>query len=397
MQTIEPEILDSLIYDMVKHNSLFIKLINFSKIYFDDSTSTAYVKFDKTDFKPLHIGINQIFWENSSDEFKKFILTHEILHVVLDHGRRTALYKSIYGTSNKLMNIACDICVNRDCVDIFGFKKEYLDPNNTFIWGQNIFDNWDDIKNSNMEFFASILVDIPDERLLASTVDEHQFIENATDQSIDAPTPEIDDILADIRRSLIETQPQIFSHNEKNTPVKKSLNNLIVTCSYKELNKLEVKKENWIFKPRRFINGNFFLPSEYDETHPAIKRKCNLLVFMDSSGSCVGVLNKIYNIALSIDKNKFNTEIFSFDTQVYPVVNGNIKGGGGTRFSCITEYLQKNKTKYDLIFVVTDGFGGDISIHDPHKWVFMISDFTKNKTLLRNLTNKRVFDLDDFE
>ena len=92
--------------------------------------------------------------------------------------------------------------------------------------------------------------------------------------------------------------------------------------------------------------------------------------------------------------------LFCFDTQVFEtnLESKKIYGGGGTRFSILEEYVQKQMTtlkiSHPTIFVLTDGFGDTIFLKNPKKWHWFIVQYGTNNYI--DTECKNIYSLDNF-
>src|SRR5574343_1955448 len=73
--------------DLEKFHAIFYRMWMMGKPNFTEESPTAFVRFDKNgDF--LYFGINPKFWNELDFYNKLFVICHECLHVVLNHGMR---------------------------------------------------------------------------------------------------------------------------------------------------------------------------------------------------------------------------------------------------------------------------------------------------------------------
>lgn len=84
---------------------------------FSTSISTACVQFSKNEDKKLCIKFlfNKEFWDGLNYNEKTFLFTHEVLHVIFQHGyngRKFVESLPKEKQSHELLNIAQDICIN---------------------------------------------------------------------------------------------------------------------------------------------------------------------------------------------------------------------------------------------------------------------------------------------
>jgi len=118
-------------------NSLFYKVWELGTPRTTKEIPTAAVRFDKKGIK-IDFMFNPELWKNSDDYNRAFIISHEALHVALNHGSRMkgALEK---GEEMELINIAADIVVNHTLVNKFGFSRKKIKNANNFCWVDTVF------------------------------------------------------------------------------------------------------------------------------------------------------------------------------------------------------------------------------------------------------------------
>lgn len=126
-----------------KHHSLFAQFWTIGNIVEirHPHMPTAGVAFSKKDGAGLQFLINPDYWAKLNQEHDKpFIISHEIMHVYLDHGRRSL------GLDPKTSNIAQDVVINHYLVDYFGFDRSQLTFGETYCWRDTVFPGRDDIE-----------------------------------------------------------------------------------------------------------------------------------------------------------------------------------------------------------------------------------------------------------
>lgn len=100
-----------------------------------------------------------------------------------------------------------------------------------------------------------------------------------------------------------------------------------------------------------------------------------VLIAVDASGSMhPNTLEYISNLLGDEDNLKF--DFVSFDAEVWPFeLGGEFRGGGGTRFDIIDEYINRELSSYpDAVIVVTDGYAPHFTPTDPDRWVWLITE-----------------------
>ena len=85
----------------------------------DVNIPTAAVSFDRVG-KFLNFLFNPKFWKSLDDYEKLFVVSHEMLHLILNHGIRQV------GLIPELANIAMDVVVNETLVNYYGFDRNNI-------------------------------------------------------------------------------------------------------------------------------------------------------------------------------------------------------------------------------------------------------------------------------
>jgi hypothetical protein len=104
------------------------------------------------------------------------------------------------------------------------------------------------------------------------------------------------------------------------------------------------------------------------------ERKTEVAIFIDTSGSMGQAL--IERVAKLVGEIP-NAEAHwcAFDASVWPFEAGEeLRGGGGTSFQIIVDYLDGNdEIDPDCVLVLTDGYAPEISPPDSDKWIWLIT------------------------
>ena len=67
-------------------------------------------------------------------------------------------------------------------------------------------------------------------------------------------------------------------------------------------------------------------------------------------------------------------DMWAVDTQMYPIQFGEeVKGGGGTDFDAVVDYVRDLKDSYDFVVMYTDGYVNPFHPHEPWKWVVLLT------------------------
>lgn len=401
--------------EIAKHldssHSLFRKFWDLGEPKFTKKIPTAAVTFDETG-EFVDFLFNEDFWNKLSAYDRAFVTAHEMLHIILEHGFRINSKNSDKEIANKAM----DICVNSLLVNQFNFEKDKLKVEEVIggqlCWFENIFGaNCGKVKkNREAEYYYNILMKLKKEHNMdvsagAMVLDSHLTNEKAKDL-LDSLLPGAkDEILGDKKVAQIISK---YTENESNTEMNEICNMAGIgegtwqqaedkkTAFSRKWNRLIKKKdldfyvddfvdeESFTRRNRRmeFILENVLIPTDISvEKKVKDKEKTRLLMFLDTSGSCMPFMNDFFLAYRTIDKRRFDIRIYSFDTVVKPidVDNCKIHGGGGTDFKVIEKEVQRvfheeHLLKQPFVFVLTDGFGTAFNPVAPQNWFWFLSN-----------------------
>jgi predicted metal-dependent peptidase len=399
------------------HHSLFYKIVEMGKPFFTDKIPTAAVQFDK-EGKFINFLFNEKFWEKCDDYKKMFVICHEALHIVLQHGSRF-----LEGVDNKISNIAMDVVVNHSLVRDFGFIKEDVDSNNEYCWVDTVFKDKKYLgfpypDDESTEFYYNEIEKQKENNgggngngdSNGKLVDDHsgltdEQLEEAVKQTIDqvdaSEKQQLSDAINNIKNAGVDKGSWMTINKVKKSR-KKKWESIIKKWQFETLRFSSIEKEQWIRKSRRmsgFYNG-LILPSNAEiECFHLSKNKTDVYFFLDTSGSCINLAERFFTAANSLPKEKFNIRLFCFDTKVEEtdLSSGKIYGGGGTCFSIIEDCIQKEKLKHkkypSAVFIITDGMGTKVTPEHPTRWHWFLSKDNKRHIPKQSF----IYNLDDFE
>lgn len=381
-----------------EYHVLFYKLWQLGEPVFTDRIPTAAVSFDKQG-EYVQFKFNPDFWKEITAYERLFVIAHECLHVILNHGIRTLHCKDKF-----IANQCLDIVVNHLLIKSFGFDRKKLNilgkPNgNALCWVDTVFDT-PEPDNETFEYYYS---KVP--KSDAEILDCHDW--GNFDKLID-------EIKKDISPEELQSAlPALGMHAgiesgrweeiAKKKTVKKKKWETIIKDWVKNHTKLDlVNKEQWSRVNRRFglLTGKLHLPTEIEDDNKK-KDRIPVFLFMDTSGSCWNMKDRFISAALSIPQENFLLRTFFFDTCVAECElnspnNIKIYGGGGTSFAIIESKIQelilKEKIQYPEVFVITDGWGTHVYPQFPKKWHWILTQYSSTVYLPKdsntyNLTN----------
>lgn len=421
MNCLDKEEFNCIVDALKNHHSIFEKLWEISKPIFSDKISTAAVSFDK-EGNTVNFQINPIFWKDLTFTQKLFVISHEMLHVILYHGFRI---NNLDTSKIRLANLALDIVVNHSLVNKFNFKREEIDPDNKYCWVDTVFPINTPSYNEYYEYYFNLLASQSNDEKSSnldslSTLDSHDSLESfnckefeslvketlsneidqkESEQISDMVSEETSDIQNKCLNAGCNPGGLFFNANTSKVAPKKKWETIIKNWSRK-FNK-EIEVEQWTKTNRRmtFLSQDFLIPSD-NEIECFNKEKINVFFFLDTSGSCQGYANRFFTAAKTLPQDKFNVKLFCFDTEVYEtsLESGKLYGFGGTSFFCIERYIQiyikKHNINYpDACFIISDGYGDNVYPLKPEKWHWFLTvnytHFIPNKS--------KIYMLKDFE
>lgn len=395
-----------------QYHSVFQQFWEMGKPLFTTDIPTACIQFNAEGHFVAYL-FNPEFYKTLSIEQKAFVIAHESLHVILNHGER-----SIRG-ENTTANIALDIVVNHMLVRDFGMDRSKIDPHNKYCWIDTVFskneiekhkikDNW------SFEHYYNLLVK-KTEKHIWNLVDDHSNFGESGEHGVNQSNSE--DILSEIaetldedaKESLVKTIEEYYENDgetESNTLGNKgrgvSALGALLKIQIKEVKKKKkwetiikdwarkkIKVEFAVFEHWARINrrGNMLpediiLPSEMElEDLTNEDDKIFAYFFLDTSGSCAGYSQRFFDACCSLPTNRIEARFFSFDTSVYPacIQQGRLYGGGGTYFHIMEDRIQDDLKKGTLdkypdgVFVLTDGYGNNVHPQFPERWIWMMT------------------------
>jgi hypothetical protein len=352
----------------------------------------------------------------------------------------------------EVLNIAMDITVNSLLNNKFGFNRFKVKDGEKLCWVDTVFKDEKVRDDMNFEFYYNKIVDkqqkenggkpikfdvqladdhdglggqgisVPDMRNGNQQDDQDKFMKKMNKMMSGEDKQDLKDVVDkhfdkngnDGTDPATPSSPagtgagkQVWTFPANNKKAKKKWSSIIKAWAIK--NKSEFgSDEQWARVHRRtqFLQSqsNLCLPTEMDD-YGDDKEKVKVFMYLDFSGSCSSLESRFVEVAQSIPRKLFDVDLFTFDTRVHPVINGQFVGGGGTAFDIIEGSIQaklkeyrktKKGVKYPLIYIMTDGDGTPVNPQHPENWFWIMP---KDNTCTRyvNMNRSKVFVLDDFE
>ena len=428
--------------NLIVHHGVFYKFWDLVRPSYTNSKNvpTACVVFNKEN-QCIDFLINKKFWSKLSQEKKNFIICHECLHVILEHGKRAC---SINTKLNPELTNAClDIPINEMLVKYFAFNKKDIDPESKFCWADTVFKKEKVPNDKGYEFYFNKIKENADVEKISICgmgsgdsaegdleTNSHESLDSFNGEDGEKAVQDLAELLSEEEADSLKDICERMARNEepKNKEEKSKTRGNMAGGMVKLLGKVKPKKKkkwetvikkwslkfgraereenHWLVKARRnsLINTDFFIPSEIEyEIKKTKDEKIDVWMMLDTSGSCANLAPRFWRAANSLPKEKFNVHYYCFDTQVYKLKDADINAGklygfGGTCFITIENFIQKSIKKEGkkypaAVFVLTDGYGTNVKPQDAKKWYWFLSE--DNKSCIPK--ESHTFSLKDFE
>lgn len=385
--------------DFQTNYGIFHSLVQMGRPVFTDQIQTAAVGFDP-EGNNISFMFNPTFWDKSTEYDRKFVISHECLHVLLSHGLRC-----INCANKQFANIALDIVVNHTLVNNFRFDQTKITNYKNYCWLDTVFSK-EEITNNNItddknfEYYYNLLIQLSP-KLESNLVDDHSQLENISEEMSkkisnaiqgNCSKDEMESFVEKLGKEIEEINKNLKAGSQagkiskiinlKYVVKKRKWETVIKRWTQKRLSEM-VPVESWVHKNRRmssFGHNSMMIPTIVDSEFYE-KDKIDVLFFQDTSGSCVHLAERFLKAARSIPEDRFNVHAYCFDTSTYKtdLKSGKLYGFGGTSFECIEYRIQHevksgNLKKYpDAVFVITDGMGDHVIPEKPERWHWFLS------------------------
>ena len=402
-----------------KHHGIFYKFWEIGKPVFVSDTETAYVSFsDEGEFMEYCFSFD--YWKSLNNYQRSFVICHEILHLLLEHGQRA---NSFNINDEDLLNKAMDIVINHLLVNSYGFNRDEIKDSDKLCWVDTIFNDFDIGEKENFEKYFNLLKKSNNKSEGIFHPDDHSKIKNEENSKnfskkvqdlIESMSREEKEVIKDI----IDSMPDSYKENapsgnsignikiqipKENVKPKRKWESVIKKWANYQISQEIKEQEQWARVNRRFVTlkSDFFIPTEMEiDVKNEKKEKIDVWFFQDTSGSCAHLAKRFFKAARSLPKDKFNVRMFCFDIDVYETTleSGTLYGFGGTRFDIIEtkiiNLINYEKINYPkAVFIITDGFGNSVYHRYPENWYWFLSV----KMISCIPKKSHIFDLKNYE
>lgn len=395
------------------YHKVFYIFWELSSVTFDDTVPTACVSFPKRGKPEMKLG--EKFWLGLNLRERLFVICHECLHVLLDHGIRNGM--DVPGATPELVNKAQDITINEMIVSLFGYNRTDLRGWEKYCWIDTCFKDPSKIKhNETFIYYLKKLIEDPpkggDSGNGPKTLDEHDNKgdgtptdpeENENDNKDGFAATLAEDLTVDEIEEIMKAVPASSGGTMRGTleaiiekkikKMKIKFANLIRKLKKSSMKEIERDMDSFTQEDRRFGDllrrlPDVSLPGKAVVARPSPDRLLTA-VFMDISGSCMSYFEIFKKVFAAFDEERdiFDTRLFIFDTSVVEVHPGQtISVGGGTYFNILEQKcleLEVEVGRYpDCVVVITDGWGNAVSPKAASKWIWLLTPTDWTATLI---------------
>ena len=424
------------------YHGLFNKLWSLGKPRFSNEVDTAAVMFNK-EGRCIDFVFNYEFYKTLDNNNIFFVICHELLHVFLEHGFRSQLFKD-----KDNVNKAMDVVINEMLASSFGFDRNTILNQKEYCWYDTVF-NTPVPKDKSFEYYYDLIQRNKKNNQNGNsskggepkTVDSHSGLGEISQEMVDKITQSIEELSPEEKKDLakkIEKEVGEFIKDQEMQGKNKSSDDtsnkqagtvaggIVKYVNYTKIikkRKWETVIKNWVMramkdtekeeeqfvrKNRRlaFLNSipeDTFVPSEYEvDGNNKEKHRIRLLLSLDTSGSCAHLGDRFFKAAMSIPNDRFDVTMACFDTVFYKLSKEDIKakrlkGFGGTSFRIIEDFVAKERNEnrgFHAIFVITDGWGDNIHPLNPERYHWFLTE-SNSKSYIP--PKSKIYELKNYE
>lgn len=322
----------------------------------DEECNTAYTDGYRINFSP-------VFLESLSNDEVDFVLMHEILHVVLKHcfrGRKVDPY---------LFNIACDIVVNSNILYSKNMNLKYITLEK---YGESMHlapNGKEGYLYTAEEVYNMLIKDSLSKNsgksVKGDSFDDHSHWEEADD---DFTIDEWEKRVIDAAESSAKRDTSVGNIPLGVQRYISSLKNATIDWRILLNDFISLEVGDYSFTPPdRRMDGPFFMP-DFNEMVEKEDDPKEILFMIDTSGSVnsnqitqayseiKGALEQFTSLTGYLgffDYVVYEPKEFSSIEDILEIIP---KGGGGTNFFAVFEYVNNLENKPKAIIILTDGY-----------------------------------------
>lgn len=341
--------------------------------------------------------INKPWWDKLTPATQVFVIVHECLHAMLDHGLRNGRDLLPHATPIQI-NRAQDITINEMIESLFGIPRMALTDWDKYCWISTCFPGDPTIlPNETFIYYLERLVkDNKDLPVLILDMhgagdgddsDEEELDPDVLDELFDTLTPEeIEKLKGALGRGPGAGLGGYLERKE----TKKKLTVAKLIRGMRSAASRMTPSDTFVTPARRFASlpDDMLLPNAHDSKRGNDKFLVSL--WLDVSGSTAHLRPMFYELRELFLKEKDLLQVRSyvFADRLAEITEHNQNynvGGGNAPFQIIEEELTKPVTakrggtkkvpRYpDCVIVITDGGAGGVRPKFPKRWLWLMTD-----------------------
>jgi hypothetical protein len=345
------------------------------------------------------IVINGPWWNTLSEIMRIFVIVHECLHVMLEHGFRNGRLEVPLATPVQV-NRAQDIPINEMIESLFKIPRQKIKDWEKFCWVSTCFPGDTTVAyNETFVYYLERLVK-ENKDLLTVTLDTHGDGEGGEDGAGDSDGDgEDDDSLDELYDTLTDEELAVFDRvtktrggggslagyiERRNATRKLSINKIV--RGMRTAKAKMASAETFVTRARRFSSmpDDMLLPNVHDSKRS--NDRFNVALCLDVSGSVAHLRPQFYELREMFLKQVKYLEVKSyvFADRIAEITDRDQRynvGGGNAPFQLIEHMLttpsvgSKNPPKYpDCVIVITDGRADGVRPKHPKRWVWLLTE-----------------------
>jgi hypothetical protein len=335
--------------------------------------------------------INEPWWNTLTDRDQVFVLVHECLHAMLNHGIRNGRAE-VPLASPMQVNQAQDITINEMAESLFGIPRTDLTGWEKYCWISTCFPGDPTVlpNETYVYYLARLARDNKDLPLMLLDMHGSEDDDGDGEEEDNPILDELFDALSEeeleaIKRVSKSPGGSLAGFLERKAVTKKlSIKKLIkgMRTAKSRMKPLDT----FVTRGRRFtsMSDDMLLPNAHDSKRG--HDKFNIALCLDVSGSVVHLRPMFYELRELFLKEKELLEVKSyvFADDIAEITQANQAynvGGGNSPFQIIESMLTKpdkktkQKPKYpDCVIVITDGHAGGVHPLHAKRWLWLLTD-----------------------
>ena len=402
------------LYDLNYFLAAEITKLGYPKLV-KEEVPTAGVMWDDKKKKVIFL-FNEDFEKKLDDKEFAFVVAHEAMHLLNMHifyfqkkhrqlKRKNKKNHEIWQAMRKL-NVAADCIANDSLTNLYNMPRLESLAGMPLFYGKNVVNF--DCHDMTLEDVYNILPETKEKdcsHLWSSFLNSDGSINEGFADSIKEFLSENGEnsSLSDEESIVVDDMVREFKNNYAGKNIEGKIRSILDLTNnslkwdklIKEMVEIKAVTDVWTRPHRKLgsIYPDVILPSIIP-----IERE-EIFIAIDTSGSIDQKACDLFVSVVRSTPKRFKVSAISFDTACYEYdirKDENPKGGGGTDFQIIENYIQNNLKKYPkAIFVLTDGYGTPLKVENSKKWCWLLyggccTDYVKDMKHyeIMNLLNK---------